>query len=276
MAEARIGMSTLMTIENPAAQDLIQGFRQWNLWGRLGWLEIKRRYRRTVIGPFWSAISLTVVVLVIGGLGTGLLNQSAHDYLPFLAAGMVVWVMMSAMISESCSLFVNGSGLFRQIRMNYSVLVFSLVYRNFLVFCHNIIVFIAILLIFNPQRLSFATVLFVPGLALVLINAVWISLLLGMACLRYRDLQQLVTTLVQIAMFITPIFWPPESLSGMTRFLYVDLNPLFHLITIVRTPLLGIVPSGETILATLLITATGHAITYLIFSNFRRRIAYWS
>jgi ABC-type polysaccharide/polyol phosphate export permease len=259
-----------------AAEDLIGGLLQWDLWGRMGWLEIKRRYRRTVIGPFWSVISLTVVVLVIGALGTGLLNQSSGEYLPFLAAGMVVWVLLSVMITESCLLFVSGANLFRQMRMNYSILAFTLVYRNFIVFLHHLLVYFGFLLVFAPQKFSFVSLLAIPGLALVLANGVWMALLLGMICLRFRDVQQLVNTFIQIGLFVTPIFWPPDALRGIERVIYVDLNPLYHLISIVRMPLLGQVPSWNIIGTVLLITIVGYTVTYLIFRRFRQRIVYWS
>jgi ABC-type polysaccharide/polyol phosphate export permease len=259
-----------------AADDLLDGLRQWDLWGRLGWLEIKRRYRRTMIGPFWSAISLGAFVLALGGVGAGLWSKQVRDYMPFLAAGMVVWVFMSTVITESCGLFIASTGLFRQMRFNYSVLAYALVYRNFVVFLHNMLVYVVIFLIYSPGNFGAATLLAVPGMALVLVNCVWIALLFGMVCLRFRDLQQLVTTLIQIAMFVTPIFWPPESLHGIMHIVYVELNPLYHLITIVRAPLLNQVPSLEVYVATGLITAVGWTVTYACFRYFRRRIAYWS
>jgi ABC-type polysaccharide/polyol phosphate export permease len=259
-----------------AADDLLDGLRQWDLWGRLGWLEIKRRYRRTMIGPFWSAISLGAFVMALGGVGAGLWGQQSKNYLPFLAAGMVVWVFMSTVITESCGLFISSTSLFRQMRFNYSVLAYALVYRNFVVFLHNMLVYVVIFLIYSPGNIGPATLLAVPGMALVLVNCVWIALLFGMACLRFRDLQQLVTTLVQIAMFVTPIFWPPESLQGVIHIFYVELNPLYHLITIVRAPLLNQVPPLEVYLGTSLITAAGSILTYACFRYFRRRIAYWS
>jgi ABC-type polysaccharide/polyol phosphate export permease len=259
-----------------AAADLLDGLRQWDLWGRLGWLEIKRRYHRTMIGPFWSAISLGAFVMALGGVGAGLWSQQVKNYLPFLAAGMVVWVFMSTVITESCGLFIASTGLFRQMRFNYSVLAYALVYRNFVVFLHNMLVYVVIFLIYSPGNFGAATLLAVPGMALVLVNCVWIALLFGMVCLRFRDLQQLVTTLIQIAMFVTPIFWPPESLHGIMHIVYVELNPLYHLITIVRAPLLNQVPSLEVYVATGLITAVGWTVTYACFRYFRRRIAYWS
>src|SRR5262249_57293326 len=102
------------------------------------------------------------------------------------------------------------------------------------------------------------------------------ALLFVMVFLRFRDLKQLNTPLVQIAMFVTPIFWPPESLHGIMHILYVELNPLYPLITIVRAPLLNQVPPFEVYVATGLITAAGWTLTYVCFRYFRRRIAYWS
>jgi ABC-type polysaccharide/polyol phosphate export permease len=263
-------------LTNSAADDVVIGFKQWDLWGRLGWLEIKRRYRRTVIGPFWSVISLTVVVLVIGGLGAGLLNQPVAEYVPFLAAGMVVWMLLSVMITESCVLFVSGANLIRHIRLNYSILAYALVYRNFIVFLHHLVVYLGFLLAVAPHKFSFATLFAIPGLLLLLANGVWIALLLGMICLRFRDTQQLVNTLIQIALFVTPIFWPPDTLGGLQRVIYVDLNPLYHLISIVRMPLLGEMPGLNIIGTVLLITFVGYLGTFLFFRRFRQRIVYWS
>ena len=83
-----------------AWDDLVGGLRKYHLWGRLGWLEIKRRYRRTMIGPFWTCISLLIFVIVIGSVGSGLLSKQTAEYLPFLVAGMIVWVTLQSMLLE--------------------------------------------------------------------------------------------------------------------------------------------------------------------------------
>lgn len=275
MSDLPRGAAALTPVATTAVRDLIDGLLHWRLWGRLGWLEVKRRYRRTVIGPFWSAISLGVFVLALGSVGSGLWNKNAADYLPFLAAGMVVWVMVSTIITESCGLFVHGTNLYHQMRLNYSTMAYALVYRNLVVFIHNLSVFVLICLVFGSAAPGPEILYILPGLALVLLNGVWIALTLGLFCLRFRDLQQLINTLVQIAMFITPIFWPPESLQGTGRMVFIALNPLFHLIEVVRAPLLGRAPSIDTWLAAAAITGAGWALTFVLFGRFRRRIAYW-
>lgn len=270
------GQSTaLAPVTTTPVRDLIDGLLSWRLWGRLGWLEVKRRYRRTVIGPFWSAISLGVFVLALGSVGSGLWNRQAADYLPFLAAGMVVWVLISTIITESCGLFIQGTNLYRQMRLNYSTMAYALVYRNLVVFGHNLLVYVLMYLAVGKYALTADVLYAVPGLALVLLNGAWVALLLGLFCLRFRDLQQLINTLVQIALFVTPIFWPPESLQGKGRIVFVDLNPLFHFIEVVRAPLLGRVPPLETWVFVVLMTIAGWAVTVALFGRFRGRIAYW-
>lgn len=259
-----------------AGQDLVRGLAKWHISSRLGWLEIRRRYRRTIIGPFWNSINLGILVVALGGIGVGLWKQNVATYVPFLTAGLIVWILISTIVSESCLLFVISQNLFRQVRFDYSILAYSLVWRNFIAFLHNLLVYAVAVLILAPHLMQPVILLMLPGLFLVLLNGVWVALLLGMACLRYRDLQQLVGNLIQIAIFITPIFWPPELLEGMYRTAFVSLNPLFHLIQIVRAPMVGVVPSIGNYLVVIGITATGWAVTYWMFSKFRKRIAYWS
>ena len=266
----------LHSLEGTAAGDLLHGLRRRELWGRLGWLDVKRRYRRATIGPFWNSITLAIYVLTVGFVGAAIWHQNIYDYLPFLVSGMIVWTLVSSIISESCTLFISGQSLFRNIRFDYSVLAYALVWRNFLVLLHNFAVYFLVVLVLKPSLLGFTALLAVPGLALVLLNGVWVSLLLGMICLRFRDVPPLVSSTMQIAMLITPLFWPADTLSGIKRFVFVELNPLYYVVDVVRDPLVGRVPDAIHYGVMLAMTIGGWWLTYAMFKRFRKRIAYWS
>ncbi len=268
--------SKLRLLTTSAAEDLSNGLMNWPLWGRMGWLEVKRRYRRTVLGPFWSAVSLAIMVAALGAIGSGLWKQDPFEYVPFLASGLVVWLLISSITIESCGIFVHSSTLFRQMRFDYSILAYSLVWRNFVAFLHNLTVYVLVLVLMAPQHINFNILMVVPGMLALLINGVWISLLLGLICLRFRDILQLINSVMQIAMFVTPIFWPPDVLQNSTRVVFVHFNPLYHLITIVRDPLTGKIPPSEVYIGVAIITVFGWALTYVVFERFRKRIAYWS
>jgi ABC-type polysaccharide/polyol phosphate export permease len=259
-----------------AGQDIIGGLWKTELWGRLGWLDVKRRYRRTMLGPFWTSISLSMYVLGVGLVGAGLWHQDASQYLPFLASGMVAWLLVSTIITEACTLLVSGHALFRNVTFEYSILAYALVWRNLITFLHNLVVWLLIVLVLRPEALGLATLLAIPGVLLIALNGVWISLLCGMFCLRFRDVTPLVSSILQIGMLITPIFWPPESLQGSRRLVFVETNPLHHMVDIVRSPLLGKLPGITSYVVVLLITVGGWYLTYIVLRRFRRRIAYWS
>jgi ABC-type polysaccharide/polyol phosphate export permease len=264
------------SLTSAAWDDLSGGLSKFELWARMGWLDIKRRYRRTMLGPFWNSVTLAIYTIAVGAVGAGLFHQDFRLYLPYLISGMTVWTLVSTVILESCTLFVTGHALLRNVRFEYSILAFALVWRNFILFSHNLIVYLVIVLLLQPQLIGFTALLAVPGLLIVLLNGVWIALLVGMLCLRFRDVQPLVQTIIQILMLITPIFWSADSLTGVRQFVFVQLNPVYRLIDIVRAPLLGTVPSAASYAAALAITAIGCCLAFLTFRMFRKRISYWS
>jgi ABC-type polysaccharide/polyol phosphate export permease len=268
---------TPLPLHKSAGRDLIDGALRAKLWARLGWLEVKRRYRRTVIGPFWSVVSLATLVVTMGAVGAGLWRLDLYTHLPYLTAGILGWTMISTSLGEACSVFIANASLFRNSRCDFSLLAYSLVWRNLLVFLHHLVVYAIIVLAFAPHYLlSPATLLLLPGLALLALNGVWATLLLGMACLRFRDIQQVVLSVLQICFFITPILWPADLLVGNGRLAFVDLNPIHHCVEMVRAPLLGTAAAAESYLVVAGLAVVGWLVTYWLFGRFRARLPYWT
>lgn len=253
--------------------DIRDGVANWRMWGRLGWQDNKRRYRRTVIGPFWTTLSLGVFIVTLGVVWSQLWKQDPKVYLPFLASGMVVWALVGTVITEGCVVFVAAENLIKSLRINYTALACSVIWRNVVVLAHNILIFILVA-VYGAVPVTWQTLLVIPGLLLVAVNGIWICLLLGLLCSRYRDIQQVITTVLQVAMFVTPIFWSAEQLGA--RFTsVVDFNLLYHLVDVVRSPLLGRAPGTSTYLSVLLAAMVGWTLTFTVFSRFRSRIPYW-
>jgi len=253
--------------------DVLAGIQAVNIWSRLGWRDTKRRYRRTVFGPFWTTASLALFVLTLGLLWANLWGHDPKTYLPYLTAGMVCWNLFSAICTEGGSCLIVQETLIKQLRISYTLLVCATIWRNVIVFFHNIIIYVLVC-IYAGTSVTWATLLFIPGFILFCANGAWIVGLLAAVCTRYRDIQQLVGTLLQISMFLTPILWTPDQLKGRMAIL-ADLNPLYHLMAIVRDPLLGIAPSPMQWLVVLAITIVGWAVLIRVMIKFRHRIVYW-
>ncbi len=244
-----------------------------DIWGRLGWRETKRRYRRTIFGPFWTTVGLALFVTTLGLVWSNLWNRDPKVYLPYLTSGMICWVCFSTICTDACVTFVLAEKLLRQLRISYTLLACANVWRNVVYFFHNLTIYVLVCL-YAGVGVTWATLLVIPGFALFFLNAIWITMLLGALCARYRDIQQLVSTLMQIALFLTPIFWSPDQLTGRTMIL-AKLNPVYHLIAIVREPLLGKVPAQSHWLFVIFITIVGWTLALQMLTRFRPRIVYW-
>ena len=257
-----------------AVLDILSGIAAFRIWGRLGWRDTKRRYRRTAFGPFWSTASLAIFVLTLGLVWSNLWDKDPKSYLPYLTSGMLCWVLFSAICSEACcSFYYTYEQLIKQLRISYTLLACATVWRNVIVFFHNMIIYVLVCL-YAGVAVTAATLLVIPGFALMYLNALWVVMLLGAGCARYRDLQQLVGNLLQIALFLTPIFWSVDQLKGRAAVL-AQFNPVYHVIALVREPLLGHAPAPLHWIAVVLITLAGWALTVAMLSKLRHRIVYW-
>ena len=276
--EAEVGLEPppVASQTSLALSDIVVGARASHLWGLLGWQDIRRRYRRSVLGPFWLTISMGVLVAALGTLYGALFNVEHAVYVPHLALGFIVWALISGLITDGCNAFIAAESIIKQTNVPLSVHVYRMVWRHALILFHNaaIMVVVAVLFTIWPGWIG---LLAVPGLVLLCLNGLWVGLLLGIVSARFRDVPPIVDSVVRILFFVTPIIWMPELMPGRALMLAVvlDFNPFFHFVEIVRAPLLGQAPELASWLAAAGITLGGWAVTFAMFRKYRRRIAYW-
>ena len=256
-----------------AADDPRDGVLNPDLWLMLGWQDIRRRYRRSALGPFWLTLSMGAMIGGIGLVNSGLFNVGMGVLLPSMSLGIVVWTLISSSITDACMAFTGAEALIRQSRQPFSTYLLRLIWRNLIIFAHNMVIVVVVLAIWPPHG-WWMLPLSLLGLALLLLNIGWICLLVGVVCTRFRDLPQIVTSVLQLLYFVTPIFWLPSQLAGLRKAI-VDYNPLYHLLEVVRAPLLGApVPVLSWVWVMGMLVA-GWALALYFFVSFRRRLPYW-
>lgn len=216
---------------------------------------------------------MSIFIVVIGILNGALFNRSTESFLPYLCVGYIFWEFMNACINESTRVFTGAEHLIRQMSLPLSFHVFRHVTKNSLILLHNLLPMVIVLLLFDTGRAapSWVTIL---GVTALMLNMLSISLFLGVITTRYRDLEQLVKSVMQILFFFTPIFWPLEALPTNRLFL-IDINPFYYLIESIRGPLLGHAPAASFWLKLFFITVCNAGAAMWIFSKKRNRIAYW-
>jgi len=257
-----------------SAKDISQAILRISLVSLLGWHDIRGRYRRSSIGPFWITISMGVMIASIGIVFGQIFSAPINEYLPFLAAGTILWTFITCTINEGCLAFIDADQIIKQLPIPLFVHVMRVLWRNLIILGHNIIILPLVFLImgkgFEPVAL-----LAIPGLILVVLCLSWVTLLIAILCTRYRDLPQIVISILQVAFYLTPIIWMPSLLPDRMSTFFLELNPFYHLLELIRGPLLGFIPSLTSWLTILSITLLGCVFTIFIFGWWRNRIVYW-
>lgn len=255
-----------------AIQDILDGMFGSFTWFHLAWQDIKQRYRRSTFGPLWVTISTAVMLGAMGPLYAIILKLDIGSYFRYLGVSLVVWTFISAIINESCNAFISAENFIRDIKLPYTIHLLRIFGGNLIIFGHNFIVIIIILAIFPPERLD--TILIVPFcLLLVVADLFWLGLFLAMFCTRFRDVRPIVNSFMTVAFFVTPVVWKSRMLGKNKA--YVDFNPLYHMVDIIRSPLLGVYPSELSWVVLFMILLIESAVVLFLFSHFRSRIPYW-
>ncbi len=257
-----------------AMSDIAAATRRLSLVGVLGWQDVRQRYRRSTLGPLWLTISMGVMIGTIGIVFGSIFKASLTEFLPSLASGIILWGFISTVINEGCSSFIASDAIIKQLPIPLFVHILRMMWRNMIMLGHNLLIF-PIVLIAVGKSVHLVAFLSIAGYALLLLNLTWMALILGIVCTRYRDLAQIVASALQVLFYLTPIVWLPASLPKQASVYLLNFNPAYHLLEIVRAPLLGNMPSATSWMVSGALALVGWALALVTYGSFRRRIAYW-
>lgn len=240
-----------------------------------GLTDLQASLRRTGLGPLWSTLGLATAIGCLGLFFGTVLRQLMADpdtYIPRLAAGLIAWTFFANCLHQSCSLVWSFLGTLRHNRMTLIVPVIRVMIRNLVILGLNLAVaIIAARLYFGP--LDIAILPLAAGLALLILNTLWMSYFAALACARFRDLPQLISWGIHLAFFLTPILWFEYFLSRFQYLLY--FNPLAALVALVRQPLLGQSADLASWLSAIILACLGGLLCVALGRRAADRLPYW-
>ncbi len=244
----------------------------WRLIVYLAWSDVRARYKRSVLGPFWITLSTAIGVVGMGVLWSELFKMSRVDFIPLLTVGLILWQFIAACIVESATIFNRQANIIRNLTLPLSIHPAQLVLRHVINFLHNLPLLLLVYLSVG-RGVGWDVFLVIPGLALMIANLFWISLLFGILGARFRDFEYMVAMVMPLLMFLSPVMYRPEALGHLAP--YMMLNPLADMIEIVRNPLLGEPVSWLLYGLNGGLLLVGGTVTVLLFAAKRDRLAFW-
>ncbi|CAL78872.1 putative O-antigene/LPS export system permease protein [Bradyrhizobium sp. ORS 278] len=242
-------------------------------WRALAAGDIRSKYRRTMLGPWWITATNAITALIMGAVAGRFLGADMKTYLPHFMVSMTIWNFIASSLGESCYTMINAGGMIKAVDMPILIHVMRMVQRNLIIFLHNIAIIPIIWLIY-PWPIGIVSLLSLFGLALVYVFIVSTSTIVSMICVRYRDVPPVMNAIIQLLFFVSPIIWAPSQIKGGE--LAVALNPIAYLLAITRDPLMGHTPNLASWAGAAGFIAVLTAAMIYIYTRYRSRVVYWA
>jgi ABC-2 type transport system permease protein/lipopolysaccharide transport system permease protein len=251
---------------------LIESIKMYRLWIALGSKDIKLKYRGSVIGPFWLVLNLGLLVSFLTVIYSVVFGISVKSYVPYVTLGFATWYLISSTIIESSKSLIENSALIRNFDFPVPVYVLRVLSKNLYLFIHNLIVFIFVVFIFDV-KITLNILYLIPGISIDVVILTSLGILAGIISARFRDVPHIIESIMQMSMFLTPILFYRDMVKN--RSFIVDSNPFYHMVDVLRAPLLGTPPDQLSWYYLLFFAVLLISITHYVLKNQAFKVPYW-
>jgi lipopolysaccharide transport system permease protein len=236
--------------------------------------DLKLSYRRSTLGPFWLTISSAVQIATIGIVFSTIFKSDISVYVPYLATSLLIFTFITGFLNESNMSFIQAEGIIRQMHFDPSMYIGRTLIRNILGFAHNLVILPVVFLVLGMPW-SLGMLMAIPGFLLVLVNLWWLGHLFALISLRFRDFPPIFGSIITVAFYSTPVMWGSDQVPGGESNLLISANPFFHLLSIVRSPLLGEMASDASWFFSATMATIGTAVVFVLYRRYQHKIAFW-
>ena len=238
------------------------------------WIETVRQYRRTILGPLWLIIGQVVYILGIAFVYTSIFKTDPKTIMPYLSSGIIIWTFISTVFSTAANVLISYGSIVGSFRLPFNTFVMQNIFRYLILLAHGLIIHLVVMMMYYSGGFNLNILLFIPGLILVLAVLYPLSILLGVLGARFRDIGPATGAIVYFLFLVSPIIWRPSTLPADRAFL-VELNPVYHMMTIIRSPILFEPTSINEYYINIGMAVVLSALAYLVCKTLGKRIVFW-
>ncbi len=253
---------------------LLKPLCQNEFWLFMGRNDIRYKYKRSMLGPFWLTLTNAVYIGMLAFIFGALFRTDDPMYVPWVASGVVLWNFVTAVINESATVYYDKKGfLLQSDHFKAPQLIYWTIWRNVLVLLHQLPIIFVVLFLFHQMPTFMSLLWLIVGLALFFAILLPLALIFALLTTRLRDLEPLITVGFTALFFLTPIMWLPEMLGDKAWIAH--LNPFAYLLELVRNPMLGLPIASITFQVSIGFAVINWALTIVLYRRFKDRLVYW-
>ncbi len=216
-------------------------FGVWKLrhfWLALVRIDLRNRYRRSMLGMGWSLLQPIAMTAVMCTVFHGLLGVDVATYGPYLLAGLTLWNFIAASVNGGCQSFFQNEAYIRQQPAPLAIYPLRTALGAAVHLLLGLVVFAVFWCVAHGPGCLWTLPALLPGIVLLFIFGWSLAILAGVMNVLFQDTQHLVEVLLQILFYLTPIMYRAGQIPQRQVRWIIGVNPLTSFLELIRQPVI--------------------------------------
>jgi len=203
--------------------------------------ELKVRYKRSVLGLFWTMLNPLVLMVVYTVVFSTIMPTTQKNFSIFLLGGLLPWIFFATAVMQGITSVLTNQDLIRKVRVPQAVFPLSVVASNLVNFALSLAPLFLLMAVLD-QPFTRALFFLPVGTLIVALFTSGVTLLLASFTVFFRDVRHLTEVFLQVLFYLSPVLYSLEQLQGRDQWWFrafrtaLDVNPLSYLVPMVRDP----------------------------------------
>jgi len=245
-------------------------------WTHLALSDLRTRWRRSFLGALWSLIQPLAMTALLTLVFARIFKTDMLRYAPYIFSGMITWDFVAATVSSGSLAFVQADAYIKQTRHPLAIYTLRTALTNLCVFAFASVGLVIWVLIAMPGNFGWSWLSALLIYPLLLTTGWTIATCLAFFATRFRDIPHALGLLLQALWFVSPVYFEADVFHKAGLAALVDYNPIYHLLQIVRAPLLsGQWPTLTNLLFALAVPAVFGLLAWGLGRALERRVIFY-
>lgn len=214
-------------------------WRYRHFWMSLVRMDLRTRYRRSLLGLGWSLLQPLAMTCVLFVAFHTFMKINAREYVPHLLSGLICWNFIVTCAVQGCQCFFQGEAYIRQCPLPLAIYPLRTAIGALFHLAMGLIVVLCLCAVLRgfPSPLAFLSLL--PSLVILFLFGWALAVIGGSANVFFQDTQHLAEVGFQILFYLTPIIYPIEIVNEHKFGWLLQWNPVVPFLSLIRQPLLN-------------------------------------
>jgi lipopolysaccharide transport system permease protein len=255
---------------------LLNIWRARYFWTHLSLSDLRSRWRRSFFGVLWTIIQPLGMTLLLALVFGRIFKVEVREYAPYILSGMIVWEFMTATAVNGALAFVQADAYIKQCHHPLAIYTLRTVFTNIMVLGLSMFSLLGWVLWVMPQNFGWTWLAALSAFPILILIAWPMATFLAYIATRFRDLPHALGLILQAMWFVSPIYFEAKLFKGGDLHWLVDYNPIYHLLEIVRAPMLrGAWPTAQNYLYCLLTFAFLSLLAVLLGLRAEKKVIFY-